>query len=88
MIDNNKANAAVDTLVSTLRNQGQVWARYGLTVGKLALETNARALSQLAESLGKFAESFETKPSEAAPSDPAPSTVEADVADHDSGSSN
>jgi hypothetical protein len=59
---NDKKNVApIDALVDTVRAQGQLWARYGLTIGRLALETNSRALGQLASSLGKLAEALDAK---------------------------
>lgn len=51
----------VDAIVDLLRTQGQIWARYGLTLGKAALETNARALADLAGSLGKLADALAPK---------------------------
>jgi hypothetical protein len=63
-----KTTAPIDALMDTVRTQGQLWARYGLTLGRLALETNARALGQLASSLGQLAEALDVKePSSSSP---------------------
>jgi hypothetical protein len=43
---------------------GTLWARYGLTVGRSALETSARTLAATASLLGHLAEAFEPKKSE------------------------
>ena len=48
----------IETIISAVRLQGRIWAGYGLTVGKLALETSARTLSSLASTLGSVAQSL------------------------------
>jgi hypothetical protein len=53
-----------EAIFNAFRDQGRVWAQYGLTVGKLALETHAKAMSSLATSLGAVAESMSAKPGE------------------------
>jgi len=40
---------------------GKAWARYGLNVGKMALETSATTLSKTALWLGDLAETLERK---------------------------
>lgn len=48
----------VRVVLETVRSQGATWARYGLDVGRLALETHAKTTAALAESLGKLAHSL------------------------------
>lgn len=59
-----------ERLVSALTSLGTAWARYGLTVGRTALETSARSLQVTATALGKLAETID-----------APSEQEQDVED-------
>ena len=44
-----------------MRNVGKAWARYGLTVGKVALETSATTLSKTATWLGDLAQTLARK---------------------------
>jgi hypothetical protein len=44
-----------------MRNVGKAWARYGLTVGKMALETSATTLSKTATWLGDLAQTLARK---------------------------
>jgi len=46
---------------------GRVWARYGLHVGKQALEQSARSLELTADALGRLATRFEPRVEEPAP---------------------
>jgi hypothetical protein len=48
--------SAIGDVVATARDQGQMWARHGLAIGRAALETNARALRSVADLLGKLAD--------------------------------
>lgn len=60
----------LDSVLVAVREQGRIWASYGLTVGKLALETHARAMSSLATSLGAVVESIAAKPGAPGAADP------------------
>ena len=55
-----------DALVTALLSVGGAWARYGLSVGRSALETSARTLETTAAALGEMAERIEkrTQPEE------------------------
>ncbi|MEB2313107.1 MAG: hypothetical protein OZ921_13580 [Sorangiineae bacterium] len=64
-------------LVEALVDVGAAWARYGLGVGRAALETSARTLSVTASALDALARTFEQRREE--PSD-ARSVVEAPAA--------
>ncbi len=50
-----------ERLVSALTSLGTAWARYGLTVGRTALETSARSLQITATALGKLAETIDAR---------------------------
>jgi hypothetical protein len=50
-----------DALFSALRAAGGAWARYGLTLGRTALETSARTLQTTAVALGELAETIEQR---------------------------
>jgi len=50
----------IEKLVQNLVDIGTVWAKYGLGVGKLALETSSKTLNSTAEVLGEVAKRFET----------------------------
>jgi hypothetical protein len=50
-----------DPLVSSLVSVGSAWARYGLSVGRAALETSAQTLRTTAEALGKLADTLEQR---------------------------
>ena len=54
-----------DSLIDALRAVGGAWARYGLSVGRAALETSARTLETTANALGNLAETFERRDREA-----------------------
>jgi hypothetical protein len=47
--------------VEDLMTVGKAWARYGLTVGKMALETSATTLSKTAGWLGELAQTLAQK---------------------------
>lgn len=61
-----------DQLVSSLVEVGLGWARYGLTVGRLALRTSARTMDKAAETLDTLTSTLETQPEDeaAAPAGP------------------
>lgn len=65
---------SVESLLHVLGTQGKTWARYGLTVGRLALETQSRTLGVLAQTLGTLASRLEhaEEPVEAPPASVAP----------------
>ena len=50
---------------------GAGWARYGLTIGRLALQQSARALETTSEILGEVAQKFEKVATEKTPEEPA-----------------
>ena len=50
-----------DSLLDALRSVGGAWARYGLSVGRAALETSARTLETTASALGDLAEAIERR---------------------------
>lgn len=52
-----KVQAIVDTAVDV----GLTWARFGLSVGRQALETNSKTLHLAAESLAKLVATLEAK---------------------------
>ena len=52
-------NEAVAQIVDSAFDLGRLWARHGLTLGRLALETSAASLGAPARLLGGLAEAFE-----------------------------
>jgi hypothetical protein len=48
-------------LVDALYNVGGAWARYGLSVGRAALETSAVTLRNTAAALGEISEALERR---------------------------
>ena len=46
-------------IVNAFLDVGSAWARYGLTVGRTALETSARSLTATASALGHLAKTLE-----------------------------
>jgi hypothetical protein len=50
-----------ERLVSALTSLGSAWARYGLTVGRTALENSARSLQITATALGKLADTIDAR---------------------------
>ncbi len=63
-------------LVDAVVDIGASWARYGLSVGKLALQTSARTLETTAAVLGDLAKSFEQPAGSAAPTRDAAAATE------------
>lgn len=63
-----KTAEATEKVVDSAIDLGRVWARYGLSIGKMALETSAQSLKTTAGMLGTIAEAFEAK-AETAPAD-------------------
>ena len=61
-------NQAVEQIVESALGLGRLWARHGLTIGKLALETSAVSLGTTARLLGGIADAFAP---EAEPTEPA-----------------
>lgn len=57
-----KAAEATERVVGSAVELGRVWARYGLSIGKMALETSATSLKTTATLLGAVAEAFESEP--------------------------
>ena len=54
----NAKEEAVEQIVESAIGLGRLWARHGLTLGKLALETSAVSLGTTARLLGGIAEAF------------------------------
>lgn len=50
-----------EKLTESLFALGAAWARYGLSVGKLALETSAKTLEGTSKVLGHLADTLDTK---------------------------
>ncbi len=63
-----KTDAAVEQVIESAVGLGRLWARHGLTIGKLALETSATSLGTTARMLSSLAEALapETKDEEKA----------------------
>lgn len=55
-------NEAVEQIVDSAIGLGRLWARHGLTLGKLALETSAISLGTTARLLGGIADAFAADP--------------------------
>lgn len=51
-------NEAVEQIVDSAIGLGRLWARHGLTLGRLALETSAVSLGTTARLLGGIADAF------------------------------
>jgi len=62
-----KAEAAVEQVVESAIDLGKLWARHGLTIGKLALETSAVSLGTTARMLANIADAL--APQHASPED-------------------
>lgn len=52
---NETTEPKLSELLTSLSNVGIAWARYGLTVGRVALETHAKALDATAKAVGNLA---------------------------------
>jgi len=61
----NETKQEVEAILGNLVGIGTSWARYGLTVGRSALETSAKTLTSTAEVLGQLAKQFEEKAAKA-----------------------
>ena len=66
-----------DALVTALLSVGGAWARYGLSVGRSALETSARTLETTAAALGDMAERIEKRTRQSEESSDVPSQSDA-----------
>ncbi len=53
-----KTDAAVEQVIESAVGLGRLWARHGLTIGKLALETSATSLGTTARMLASIAEAI------------------------------
>jgi hypothetical protein len=53
-----KTDAAVEQIVDSAVGLGRLWARHGLTIGKLALEASATSLGTTARMLSTLAEAI------------------------------
>lgn len=58
----NSTDNSKQAVAETLRAVGTAWARYGLTVGRAALESGARSLQVTATALGQLAEVIDNRP--------------------------
>lgn len=63
-IHGNPSHSGPGHIVDQLFDLGASWARYGLGVGRTALETSAKSLNVTAQILAEIAESFERRPVE------------------------
>jgi hypothetical protein len=61
--ESNELHKDVESIVHNIVGIGAAWARYGLTVGKTALETSAKTLTETARILGDVSKKFEHEPS-------------------------
>jgi hypothetical protein len=53
-----KTDAAVEQVIESALGLGKLWARHGLTIGKLALETSAVSLGTTAKMLASIADAL------------------------------
>jgi hypothetical protein len=53
-----KTDAAVEQVIDSALGLGKLWARHGLTIGKLALETSAVSLGTTARMLASIADAI------------------------------
>lgn len=53
-----KTDAAVEQVIDSAVGLGRLWAKHGLTIGKLALETSATSLGTTARMLASIAEAI------------------------------
>lgn len=60
---------AVEQIVDSAIGLGRLWARHGLTLGKLALETSAISLGTTARLLGGIADAFAPEADQAEPAE-------------------
>jgi hypothetical protein len=73
-------DAAAERAVDDLMAIGKVWARYGLSAGKAALETSATTLQRTASFLGNLSKTIGAEPDEAKPKgEPEPAAPQADA---------
>jgi|GEM_PF-2016222 len=59
-----KSREATERVLDSALMLGRLWARHGLTLGKLALETSATTLKSTAELLSAVSEAVAPEPSE------------------------
>jgi hypothetical protein len=57
-------------IAAAFRAVGSAWARYGLTVGRAALESSAKSLQVTATALGQLAEAIDNRAHDAAQNPP------------------
>ena len=57
--ETSKLPLGADKVAKLVTQLGAGWARYGLTIGRLALQQSARALETTSELLGEVAQKFE-----------------------------
>lgn len=62
-----KTDAAVEQVIDSAVGLGRLWARHGLTIGKLALETSATSLGTTARMLASLAEALGETPEKTEP---------------------
>lgn len=68
---------ATERVVDSALELGRVWARYGLSIGKMALETSATSLKTTASLLGAVADAFGTEEKRADEGEPSASETPA-----------
>jgi hypothetical protein len=51
----------IESITKDLVELGTVWAKYGLSIGRQALETSAKSLSKTADMLGQIADAVDAK---------------------------
>jgi hypothetical protein len=68
--DNNDFDQDKKAIATAFRAVGSAWARYGLTVGKAALESSAKSLQVTATALGQLAEAIDNRAQNAAQNAP------------------
>jgi hypothetical protein len=57
--EKSKLPLGAEKVAKLVTQLGAGWARYGLTIGRLALQQSARALETTSEILGEVAQKFE-----------------------------
>lgn len=68
---------ALQDAATALVELGGAWARYGLTIGRMAVETSARSLDVTAKVLGALAETVPERLAQKANGEAEPEVIEA-----------
>lgn len=64
-----KTDAAVEQVIDSAVGLGRLWAKHGLTIGKLALETSAASLGTTARMLASIADAIAPEEPKAEPAE-------------------